>query len=67
MKVKQGCLNKRADSHLHSLLITLAALLVIFLGNATISIPRRIMLYVFMGSDPEKGGLGGKEDNGVNI
>lgn len=30
------------------------------------SIPRRIMLYVFMGSAPEKGGLEAKEENCVN-
>lgn len=56
-------LRYRLRLYLHSLLIKFAALLVIFLGNSTISIPLRIMLYVFMGSDPEKGGLEPKEEN----
>lgn len=46
-----------ANTHLHSFLIRLAAFLVIFFGNSIMSMPLRMMLYVFMGSGPEKGGL----------
>lgn len=45
------------NTHLHSFLIRLAAFLVIFFGNSIMSMPLRMMLYVFMGSGPEKGGL----------
>jgi len=45
------------DAYLHSFLIRLAAFLVIFLGNSIMSMPLRMMLYVFIGSGPEKGGL----------
>jgi len=33
------------------------AFLTIFLGNSIVSMPFRIMLYVFIGSWPENGGL----------
>ena len=42
---------------LHTFFIRFWAFLVIFLGNSIASIPLRIMLYVFMGSLPENGGL----------
>ena len=41
----------------HSFLMRLCALRVIFFGNSMTSMPFRIMLYVFIGSDPVKGGL----------
>lgn len=44
-------------THLQSFFIRLWALRVIFLGNSIISMPLRIMLYVFIGSEPENGGL----------
>lgn len=55
------------DTYLHSFLIRLAAFLVIFLGNSIMSMPLRMMLYVFIGSGPEKGGLKNKEFKNVLI
>lgn len=51
------CFYSVMDAYLHSFLIRLAAFLVIFLGNSIMSMPLRMMLYVFIGSGPEKGGL----------
>ena len=41
----------------HSLLMSMWALRLIFFGNSITSMPLRIILYVFMGSEPENGGL----------
>ena len=42
---------------LHNFLMRLCALRVIFFGNSITSMPLRMILYVFIGSDPENGGL----------
>ncbi len=47
-------------THLHSFLIRLPAFLVIFFGNSIMSIPLKMILYVFIGSGPENGGLNQK-------
>lgn len=41
----------------HNFLMREAAFFPILRGNSITSIPFRIMLYVFIGSDPENGGL----------
>lgn len=51
---------RTSNTHLHSFLIKLAAFFAIFFGNSIMSIPRRMMLQVFIGSGPEKGGLAGR-------
>lgn len=47
-------------THLHNFLIRLPAFLVIFFGNSIMSIPLKMILYVFIGSGPENGGLNQK-------
>lgn len=37
----------------------------IFLGNSTMLMPLKMMLYVFIGSEPENGGLRYQEVNDV--
>lgn len=55
------------NAYLHSFFIKLAAFLVIFFGNSIMSIPLSIMLYVFIGSGPENGGLKTNVYGRINI
>lgn len=50
---------RNPTTYLQSFLMRLCAFLVILLGNSIMSIPFRMMLYVFIGSEPENGGLKG--------
>lgn len=47
----------KSHTYRHSFLISAMAFLVMLRGNSMASMPFRIMLYVFMGSDPVNGGV----------
>ena len=49
--------NRSTGLSRHNFFINIVAVFPTLLGNSTTSIPFRIMLYVFIGSDPANGGL----------
>lgn len=53
--------NRSTGLSRQSFFINIVAVLPTLLGNSTTSIPLRIMLYVFIGSDPANGGLKRKD------